>query len=261
MQKYNEHRLTDVARLQQILGNLIRNAILHSDGQNLLVGFAESKNRGQISGVWTIEDNGKGIPKELLPGLFEPFNRVSHGVFSRAEGMGMGMYIVKAFAETLGGTIKYERSNLGGAKFTVSVPLGIGDLCEVAPSPSVSHHTDKTVVLVEDNELVAEITQRHLKKIFKNVHHLSSAEALLNHYGELTPDVVITDIHLPRMNGKELTRRLRDRGFDGAIFGFSAAAMTARDLIDMGANQVLSKPLEMRELLKSLDQFEASVDA
>lgn len=253
-QKYDAERITDVGRVQQILGNLIRNAVLHSGGNHLVISYREDYPDGQLQGIWTIEDNGKGIPDALLPGLFDPFNRQTRGVFSKAEGTGLGMYIVKLFAENLQGRVSYMPSAQGGARFQVSVPLRA-----VAEAPAAQvveaepGKLDLSVLLIEDNALVAEITQSQLKRRFRDVYHLTTAEQALDAIDSLDPDLVLTDIELPGMDGIKLCSLLRADGYDGAIFGLSAGAIGEEELRDAGADGILTKPLSMRRLLHELE--------
>ncbi|CUH63688.1 Sensory/regulatory protein RpfC [Thalassovita gelatinovora] len=261
--QYNQLRITDVGRLQQVLGNLIRNAVFHSGGQNLVIGYHEKLTAQTLEGIWTIEDNGNGIPDALLPGLFEPFNRQSSGVFSNSDGTGMGMYIVKRFVENLDGSVAYDRSALGGAKFTVTIPLHTEDTQSPTAGPRTAPTktvlSSLTVALVEDNEMVAEITQRQLNRIFSSVHHALSSEALLDRFETLQPDLVITDIHLPGMDGMELTRTLRERGYNGIIFGLSGAP-EANVMTEAGADAVLSKPLDKAKMISLLEDMLQSED-
>mgnify|MGYP000604038040 CR=1 FL=1 len=252
--KFNRPRVSDVGRIQQIVGNLVRNSVFHSGGNHLLLSYHERLENGELEGVWVIEDNGSGIPEALLPGLFEPFNRKTRGVFSKSEGTGLGMYIVKLFAENLHGSVIYEQSQMGGAKFTVAIPLKVAQSLPTDLNPaSVGHHKDKSVVLVEDNELVAEITQSMLRKSFREVFRVTTAEALLDRYGEYAPDLILTDIHLPKMDGGQMTTELRQRGYKGLIIGLSSAAIPAAEFISKGADDILTKPLSLRELNKVME--------
>lgn len=254
--KYNRPRISDVGRIQQILGNLVRNSVFHSGGNHLVLSYHERLENGNLEGVWTIEDNGNGIPDALLPGLFEPFNRQTRGVFSASEGTGLGMYIVKLFTENLNGTVVYERSLMGGAKFIVAVPLKTPSVTQNQPTIPVDKYRSKSVILVEDNELVAEITQSMLRKTFGEVYRVTTAEALLDRYREFNPDLVLTDIHLPRMDGGEMATNLRKKGYTGLIIGLSAAAVTPAEFMEKGADNILTKPLSMRALLKIMDDAE-----
>lgn len=253
-QKYDALRVSDVGRLQQILGNLIRNSILHSGGSQLVISYREELVMGDLTGKWVIEDNGKGIPEALQPGLFEPFNRQTRGVFSSSEGTGLGMYIVKLFAENLRGSVYFDPPESGGARFVVTVPLKRGEVLKPAEKSATGGPVmDLPVLLVEDNDLVAEITQSQLRKHFSHVMHLETAEQVLEQIEALAPKVVLTDINLPGMNGLTLCRRLRDQGFEGPIFGLSAGANEAEELREVGADGILSKPLAMRKFQQELE--------
>nr|WP_235915856.1 ATP-binding protein [Thalassovita mangrovi] len=256
---YDQPRITDVGRLHQILGNLVRNAILHSGGRHLTIGYQERFDGKTLQGVWTIEDDGDGIPNPLIPGLFDPFNRLSSGVYSKSDGMGMGMYIVKLFAENLDGSVDYDRGGLGGARFTLTLPLRAGAPQRPAPEPAADY-SPLTAALVEDNQMVGEITQRLLLKVFGGVDHLTSAETLLDRWQDLAPDVVITDIQLAEMDGRELIRTLRRQGFEGPVFVLSGTPLSDQERAAIGADAVLSKPLNLDELKMRLGDARERAD-
>ncbi|MCG7492563.1 hybrid sensor histidine kinase/response regulator [Thalassobius sp. Cn5-15] len=252
-----QDRILDVGRLHQVLGNLIRNAILHSEAHTLTISYSEEDNGGQLQGRWVIEDDGKGIPPALLPGLFSPFNRKTHGVHSEAEGSGMGTYIVKLFVDKMGGRVSYCPAQGGGARFEVKLPIQkAAPAAPVAPKPAELEKIAKTILLVEDNPLVAEITQSQLLRRFETVHHLASAEAALQRLHDLAPDMILTDVELPGMDGVALSQALRQAGFDGPLFGLTAGATSRDDILTRGANGILAKPLSIRHLLYELSSFE-----
>lgn len=119
-----------------------------------------------------------------------------------------------------------------------------------------------TAALVEDNQMVGEITQRLLQKVFGDVHHLTSAETLLESWQDLAPDVVITDIQLAEMDGRELIRTLRRQGFEGPVFVLSGTPLSDQERAAMGADAVLSKPLDLDELKMRLgDTRDRAVNA
>ena len=101
---------------------------------------------------------------------------------------------------------------------------------------------------------MAEITQSQLKRRFRDVYHLTTAEQALDAIDSLDPDLVLTDIELPGMDGIKLCSLLRADGYDGAIFGLSAGATGEEELRDAGADGILTKPLSMRRLLHELER-------
>lgn len=259
-QAYHQPRVTDVGRVQQVLGNLMRNAILHSGGRVLTVSYRETAVAGQLWGHWTVSDNGKGIPGALLPGLFDPFNRETTGVFSNSEGTGLGMYIVKLLTENLKGKVSYRAAQGGGSQFQVDLPLTPGKSAPViakeAPPQPRAELLPMRVLLVEDNPLVAEITQSQLKRQFTEVSQVSSAEAAIAHAESIGPDLILTDINLPSMNGLNLCRALRQIGVQAPIFGLTAGALDDEIMKEAGAQGLLSKPLSIRKLLHELQLLE-----
>lgn len=245
----------DEMRIKQVIGNLVRNAVIHSKCDEIVLGFAEGGKNGTY--VFTVEDNGIGIAPEEIDRLFEPFERGSNDPRTQADGSGLGLFIVKTSVELMGGTIDYHCSPMGGAGYRIELPEGQSDAAvaaaPVAATP-ITNLTSLRVLLAEDNPLVAEVTLARLRKSFASVQHAQNGRIALQMIQEEMPDVLITDLFMPEMGGDELTLQLRNDGVTIPIIGLTAAVVGDDTLRfeQAGATAIMAKPLNLDELTKIL---------
>lgn len=248
----------DVVRSRQILTNLLRNALIHSQGTQATLSFRSAKSAtGQTLSVWTVTDNGRGIPPEDVAGLFDPFERGGRDSRRRADGSGLGLFIARSAATVLGGTLDLHHPPLGGASFTVTLPepeLAASALGANAPVIGAKADPSLSVILAEDNPLVAEVMAARLRRDFHSVTIVSNGQALIDACATSTPGAVLTDLFMPGLDGDEATARLRANGYTGPIVGLTAAAVgeEAERFTRAGADAVLFKPLDMADLHRLL---------
>jgi len=261
----NEMVLADSVRIKQILGNLIRNAIIHSRCSAITVTYRSSigDNLDDRTGVWSITDDGIGIAPEEVERLFQPFQRGGQDARNRADGSGLGLYIVRTTAQLLGGSVTYFPAPEGGAGYHVRIaePLASAeDLRQVAHMDDDSvDFGEMYVLLAEDNALVAEVTSARLRKFMGRVEVVGSGRAALDLIAVDPPDVVVTDLFMPEMSGDELTRTLRANGFTKPIIGLTAAVVgdDMRQFEKAGASTVMTKPLDDTALMQFLRKVNA----
>ncbi len=265
----NEACMGDAVRIKQILGNLIRNAIIHSRCTTITISYRSVPSlRGEERlGVWSITDDGVGIRPEEVERLFQPFQRGGADVRNRADGSGLGLYIVKTAAQLLGGSVDYFAAPEGGAGYHIRLPepLALNERLTAADdTPSVEVDFGKLhVLLAEDNALVAEVTSARLRKFMGRVTVVGSGVKALDMIDRTPPDVVITDLFMPEMSGDELTRILRNKGFARPIIGLTAAVVgdDMRQFEQAGASCVMTKPLDDAALMRFLRDNAAALTA
>jgi len=244
-----------VVRVRQALTNLVRNAILHSGGRTVRLecAMAPPEAEGVPVTEWRVEDDGVGLDPDSVERLFEPFVRGKEDVRRRADGSGLGLYIARSSIATLGGTLEHYRPAQGGTGFLIRLPEALTEAPrggQPAPQGPVRPERDWTVVLAEDNALVAEITKARLERIRGRVRVAVNGREALRLVEEEAPDVVITDLFMPELDGDELARRLRAGGFGGPILGMTAAVVGEEmDRLRLaGVNAVMKKPLDFERL-------------
>ena len=255
--------------LNTIVGNLIENAISYSND------FCKISVTSQVKGknlIINVADNGIGIGEVDVPHVFEPFYRAAIAE-QMCEGIGIGLTVVRDMATVLGGSVAVESVPGSGSVFTVTLPLSnerneVHEKLEMvvkpvkelvrkrhnAPVDDAAQGSKKgraNVLVVEDHNDVARLIGAALGKGF-NVHYASNGEQGLSMAIRLLPDLIITDVKMPVMDGLELCRRVRASNLLRHIPIIVLSARTSeRDRIrgiEAGADAYMIKPFAADEL-------------
>ena len=258
----------DPTKLREIFLNIVSNSYKYTpEGGKIDMVTTElpSDREGYALFRTVITDNGIGMSKEFLPHLFEEFSREHNTTQGGGEGTGLGMSIVKRLIEIMGGTIEVE-SELGvGTKVTITIPHRISDGSAMVSRMGVeidpSLFRGKRILLVEDNELNAEIAIEILKEMEFEVEHASNGQQCLDMLDNAPSNyynIILMDIQMPVMDGYETTRAIRAL-YDSVKANIPILAMTANAFAEdriqafrCGMNAHISKPINVVELLKAL---------
>jgi CheY-like chemotaxis protein len=212
--------LADPSRLQQIVWTLVSNAIKFTPvGGRVTL----ASRRTDSAVVLTVTDNGIGIAAEFLPHVFERFRQAESSESRSHGGLGLGLAIVRQLVELHGGTAEARSDGLGrGSSFSVSLPLQAVAAPPVAapaaepglvpPPPTEAVEGDlsgKRILLVDDEADGREMLTRMLESWGARVRAASSADEAIEALRGETPDLLISDIGMPRVDGYELIRRVR----------------------------------------------------
>ena len=240
---------TDPLRLRQVLYNLLGNAMkFTTEGE---VAFRVYVDPGQLR--FEVKDTGKGIPKEDLPSLFQPFYQATNNYLT-GQGVGLGLHISKQIVGLLGGEISIS-SQLGqGSTFTFAIPLREADPVRAESRlPQVIGYEGprRRILVVDDEPLNRWILRELLSTVgFDAIEADSPEEAadlLKSHF-----DAVISDIRMPGHDGHTLFRHLRSSPTtENLVIIASSASVLADDrrlALDAGANDFLPKPVMEEEL-------------
>ena len=217
----------DAARLQQVCGNLLTNAVKFTPRSgHVAVRLAERDGAAELA----VSDTGQGIPASFLPHVFERFRQADTTSTRAHGGLGLGLALVRTLVELHGGTVRAASPGEGkGAVFTVTLPRrGASRACclpaTVAPAVPVLHGV--RVLVVDDEPDARELIAAALESRGAEVHVAASVLDALDALEEAQPHVLLSDLGMPHEDGYSLIRRVRsldpDRG--GAI---PAAALTA----------------------------------
>jgi len=253
----------DAGRLIQILVNLLNNAVKYTEpgGQ---IWLEVQRVESQI--VIRIRDTGVGIPQELLPHVFELFTQGEWTVEYSQGGMGIGLALVRRLVELHGGTITASSPGLGmGSEFVVTLPTLPAERPD--PEPTQSPHVpapvsnkplSRRILLVDDNVDAAKTLKLLLAKDGHIVQVTYDGPSALKLAAEFRPDVVLLDIGLPRMDGYQVARRLRDDvqlkdTFMVALTGFGQED-DRRLAQEAGFDAHLLKPIRLEALRELLVQ-------
>jgi CheY-like chemotaxis protein len=253
--------LADRQRLKQVLINLVSNAIKYNRvGGSVTIFCSEANARLRVE----IKDTGTGIPADLISELFTPFARLG-AERSAVEGTGLGLAVARRLVEAMDGAIGVESANREGSTFWIEFPvtespLAREDLVENEPAVEAILPTEKRCVLyIEDNLSNLRLIEHVL--VHRPAVELISARTARDgiRLAEAhLPDLILLDLNLPDMHGYEVLQHLRDGpgGADIPVVVVSADAMaTQKDrLLEAGAADYLTKPLDIKKFLATLDR-------
>ncbi|MDQ1834073.1 hybrid sensor histidine kinase/response regulator [Massilia scottii] len=258
----------DVHRLQQVLYNILSNAIKFTPEGGTVHVRASLVPHSLVQIV--IEDTGCGIAAEFLPYVFDKFGQEDASSTRRHGGLGIGLSIAKQLAELHAGTIAVTSPGRGlGTSFTLRFPVAsAGDGTGPArqhPAAQSRMLARRRILLVEDvadtRELVKDVLSAH------GAHVLTAASALiaLDLLGSEALDVVVSDIGMPQMDGYQLIGEIRRRGFAGdtlpavALTAF-AGTLDRQRAFDAGFQAHVAKPYIVTELVATLTALLARQD-
>jgi signal transduction histidine kinase/CheY-like chemotaxis protein len=251
----------DPTRVKQILTNLLSNAVKY----NVEGGSIRIASRIDAAGAVEVSlaDTGLGMSEEQLGALFQPFNRLGRER-SAQEGTGIGLVISQRLAELMGGTLSARSDEGRGSTFVLTLPRA--QRCAPAPAAAEAEegpaheYRQRIVHYIEDNEtnaIVMEgiLAQRPQVKLRVSSNGLDALAAIR----ATPPSLILLDMHLPDIDGLQLLRMLKDDPATGAIpvIVVSADAVSSRikAALDSGAEHYLTKPLDVAELLRLLDEL------
>jgi len=248
----------DPGRMQQVIWNLLSNALKFTpQGGQVDLGVAREGTRL----VLTIADNGVGIRADFLPHVFDRFRQADASTTRKHGGLGLGLAIVKHLVEQHGGTVTASSpGDMQGATFTVRLPAdSLAPGRRQADTDAEACDLAGVKVLVIDDEADArELAERILRDAHADVASAASAVEALRMLDSARPDVLVSDIGMPEVDGFDLLARLRTRSIDQGG-DLPALALTAfarpedrQRALDSGFQGYLVKPLDPAALLAAV---------
>ncbi|WP_455946821.1 transporter substrate-binding domain-containing protein [Eubacterium ramulus] len=269
----HEHILTDTTKVKEIFVNILGNAIKYTPpGGSVIMSVDElpCNEPGYIIVRNRVSDTGIGMSEDFLTEIFEAFTREQNTTKSKIAGTGLGMSIVKKYVDLLGGTIEVE-SELGkGSTFTVTLKHKIADesyyVKKHLEESGISREIlkDRSILLVEDNDLNAEIAAVILERAGLKVERVEDGLQCISRITEMpagTYDIILMDIQMPKMDGYKATQTIRNLS-DQEKACIPIIAMTAnafeedkRAAIAAGMNGHIAKPIQVDKLLSILAEM------
>ena len=241
----------DATRLEQIVRNLLGNAVKYTDIGGRIDLCVE---RRTTEAVITVRDNGTGITREMLPRVFDLFAQGDASLARSQGGLGIGLTLVARLAELHGGTVAADSPGPGhGSTFTVTlprVPTAVAPAPTERPAPIAR---SRRILVVEDNRDARVLLRVVLELEGHVVEEASDGVSAVRMAVEWAPDIVVLDIGLPGLNGYEVGRRIRNRLGRAvrlvALTGYGDSE--ARDRSDeAGFDAHLVKPVEPDRLAR-----------
>ena len=257
----------DPARLEQVLLNLVGNALKFSEGGRVSVRASrDSMGKHSIRLAFSVTDTGPGIPPDLMDVLFHPFIQGDSSLTRRHGGTGLGLAISRGLVQLMGGEIGHRNLPEGGAEFRFTAILGVKEgvvVDEAGPVPPEAPIRPDLggmrVLFAEDDEDNVRLIRHYLQGTGVEVVVVGNGQRAIEEAEAGFFDVLFLDIQMPVLDGLEAARgiraRERDLGVQAVpIFALSANAMahdTQRSL-DAGCTRHLTKPISRAQLLDAL---------
>jgi PAS domain S-box-containing protein len=251
----------DPLRLAQVVGNLLNNACK----------FTEKRGRVRLSveregeqAVIRVRDNGMGIAADQLPRIFDLFMQVDVSIERSVSGLGIGLSLVKSLVEMHGGTVEARSAGVGhGSEFVVRLPI-------TAEAPTPQPVDDRTtthahrILVVDDSRDAAESLAMLLELTGNETHTAHDGLEAVETAARVRPDLVLLDIGLPKINGYEAARRIREQPWGKSLvlvaltgWGQDEDRQKAREA---GFDGHMVKPVDTAALTKLLAEFPSAGD-
>lgn len=272
----------DPGNLLQIISNLVSNALKYTQvGGSVEVKTALADDRQSVFEI-RVTDNGPGIPEDQLPFIYDRFYRVDHSNNQSISGSGLGLAVTRELVKLLNGTIKAESVYGQGTEFVITLPVtnnapldniqklpdadekistffALHDTLKMANTTREDVQDDKPLLLiVEDSQDVVGYLLTFLEPEY-NVHLASNGREGLEKALALIPDVILTDIMMPEMDGIELLEKVKNnvRTSHVPVIILTARADIVSRLegIEKGADAYIAKPFNKEELIMRLNKL------
>lgn len=251
----------DALRLNQVLLNLLGNAIKHTEkGTVTLEVQTLSVDKRKIKLLFKVTDTGSGIPDDILPDIFDLFTnpQISSGL---EIGTGLGLALVKNLIELQGGIVSVSSKKGEGSVFKIELPFSTNEktvLKSAGPKKASFHPADLSqtkILLVEDNKVNQFLGKQLLSKMGFEVEVSGNAEEAIDDLKNNRYDLVLMDVQMPGMTGYELSKYIREK-MEAPANTIPIIALTAyaskqerENAMEAGMNDYLTKPYSPQELL------------
>ncbi len=253
---HNEIKVfSDSNRLQQVLDNLISNAIKYTERGTVEIGYSIKNNEEKKFIEVFVKDTGIGIPVEMSEVIFDRFRQVEEGSFH--EGTGLGLSISKGIIELLGGKIWLKSELKKGTTFYISIPYDITETINTKTDVLSRQQLDltgKTIIIAEDDYNSFFFLKLLLAGQNAKILWAENGMDLLEIVQRNLPDLILLDISMPLMNGFEFLEEMKSRGLNPKIIAQTAYAMPYEKerCIMAGCHGYISKPIIKATLFKEI---------
>ena len=248
----------EMARIQQIFWNLLKNAIKFTPVEGTIEIATECTPDAVIQ--ISFKDTGRGILPAELPHVFAAFEQGDSRTAQEFGGLGLGLAIARTFVEKHGGTITVSSEGRGkGACFTISLPLTVASESEIAP-PAGGNAPDPTatvrILLVDDHADTLVTLARLLGRVGHNVVSAKNGAEALSVFKQHEFDLVISDLGLPDCTGFELIAKIRETSQVPALAmsGYGMETDIVKSM-NAGFNEHLTKPVELKALTAKISKL------
>ncbi len=259
---------TDPTRLKQILFNLTNNAIKFTEQGFIGLGVHIENDRLNIQ----VKDSGVGVTAQQQKELFEPFTQADSSINRRFGGTGLGLSISQRLAQGLQGEITLESTPRKGSTFTVNLPLqqventgwinNASEIWESTPARAVKPEvlpdfSGQKVLLADDHPANRELISVLLKRMELDVVEAEDGKQVLETLFYQSFDLVLLDIHMPKMDGTEALKQIRKSGNHTPVIALTANNMKheIEHYMRMGFSAHLAKPISRKHFIEVLSRY------
>ncbi|WP_425039700.1 ATP-binding protein [Primorskyibacter sp. S187A] len=257
----------DGQRISQVMHNLIGNAVKFTDIGEVTLRIARAKATGYLR--FEVQDTGVGIPDAVHEKIFDPFSQADGSVTRKKGGTGLGLSISRHLCVEMGGYLKVK-SHLGkGSTFWFELPLvetatAANPSMDTRPAEVIDFDTSQEatlerILIVDDNTTNRLVAKRFLKTVEAEVVEADGGQVAVDLVHERAFDVILMDIQMPEMCGREATRKIRELEKrlsrpPARILAVTANVMTHQidEYMESGMDDVLPKPLSKKLLIEKL---------
>ncbi|MFP1645272.1 ATP-binding protein [Pontitalea aquivivens] len=251
--------LGDVVKIRQVLTNLISNAVKYTARGNvsLVVDHAPGPGPDTVILGFTVSDTGMGLDRDTLARAFDVYNRSDAARRAGTEGMGLGLAISRQLTEAMGGGLHVESEPGLGSRFTLTVPLGIGDpgqIMAAEPTGVPGDQFDLSVLVIEDHPVNRMVARGLLEKLGCTVTEAEDGGTGLRLAKAARFDLALIDLDLPDMPGTKVAAGLARLPDPPALAALTAhlIADTPAERARLGMQAILAKPVSPRALMALL---------
>ena len=262
--------IADELRVNQVLINLLTNSIKYTKpGGKVSLTLREERipgNDNMIRLIFVVEDNGIGMSDEFQKTMYETFSRATNSQINKIQGSGLGLAIVRQMVDLMKGTISCDSKPGVGTRFTVTLEFPVAETPVETSGDSENGNVDisgMSVLVAEDNdlnwEIIATMLEEYGVKCFRSA-NVQECIDMLTGSKDGTYDVILMDIQMPIMNGREATKVIRQNERE-YVRSIPIVAMTAdafaedvQACLDCGMDGHISKPVNIQRVLQFLNK-------
>lgn len=219
---------SDLGKLTQVFGNLIRNAYKFTEKGGLAIHCSSKRVNKHLKANISFSDSGIGVSEDKQEYIFERFTQIDSGLNRKFEGTGLGLSITRQILEFMGGSISLKSNEGKGATFEIEIFLPIVEEIEIEnqvtkiEEQSVTDFSSFNVLIVDDSALNLLVLEKILRRYNVNIDKAENGEIAVQKAISNTYDIIFMDLHMPRMDGFEAAREIKRKGVKTPIITISA---------------------------------------
>lgn len=246
--------ISDKSLLKQVLTNIISNAIKFTHEGGL---YIETDITPENTLLISVEDTGIGMTDDEANRMFKPFSQANSNIQKHFGGTGLGLSISKRIMDIMQGDINIESTYGSGTKFTISCPIQLSKevIINVAQE-AYKPRSGLKVLVAEDNVLSQKVTKQLLESIELKVLVANNGIEVLNQFKDYPFDVILMDVSMPKMDGFEATKLLREKDNDIPIIAMTANTYDdhKNECYSVGMTDILYKPFKAKDLYQIISK-------